>query len=208
MNKASEIIKRLKREYGNPGTALKHRNAWELLVATVLSAQCTDERVNKVTPALFKKYPSVKSMAEANLSELEKLVKSTGFYKQKAKRLKAIAEKILKDYGGKVPDSMEELLKLPGVARKTANIVLSYGFGKAEGIAVDTHVRRVSYRLGLTDNTDPVKIEQDLMKIFPKKYWALVNSLLIEHGRRVCKARKPLCNECVLKDLCPRKGVE
>ncbi len=206
-NKASEIITRLKKEYRNPGTALKHGNAWELLVATVLSAQCTDERVNKVTPALFKEYPDAESMAKADLKKLEGLVKSTGFYKQKAKRLKVIAERIVKEYGGKVPDSMQELVKLPGVARKTANIVLSYGFGKVEGIAVDTHVRRVSYRLGLTDSKDPVKIEQDLMRMFDKKDWALVNGLLIEHGRRVCKAKKPACEECVLKELCPKKGL-
>jgi len=207
MNKPLEIIKRLKKEYGNPGTALKHKNPWELLVATVLSAQCTDERVNKVTPLLFKKFPDAKAMAKADLEEIEKLVRSTGFYKQKAKRLKAIAKKVIEDYNGKVPDSMEELVKLPGVARKTANIVLSYGFGKIEGIAVDTHVRRISYRLGLTKNKDPAKIEKDLMKEFDKKYWILVNSLLIQHGREVCKARKPACEECVLRDLCPKKGL-
>ncbi len=198
-----EIIKRLEREYGKPGTALKFNNPFELLVAVVLSAQCTDDRVNKITPTLFKRFPGPKEMAEAGLEEVEELVRSCSFYRNKAKNIHAAARMIVEKFGGKVPDNMEDLIKLPGVARKTANVVLYNAFGKNEGIAVDTHVKRLVKRLGICDEKNPVKIEKELMEIVPRDYWGPVTYLLIEHGRRVCKAKKPDCAHCVLRDICP-----
>ena len=191
-----------------PKTALKHRTPLEMLVATILSAQCTDARVNIVTGELFKRYRSAEEYANADLRELEGYVKSTGFYRNKARNIKAAARMIVDEYGGGVPDSMGELLRLPGVARKTANIVLSNAFNKVEGIAVDTHVRRLSYRMGLTAEEDPVKIEQDLMGTYPRSRWGDINRVFVEHGRRVCAARKPLCRSCVVERLCPKAGVD
>ena len=198
-----EIIKILRREYKGARTALYYETPFQIMVATMLAAQCTDARVNKITPGLFKKYKTIKSFAGAKQSELEQEVRSAGFYRNKAKNIIAASNKILKDFKGRVPDTMEGLITLPGVARKTANIVLSSGFGKAEGIAVDTHVRRLSGRLGLTRHDDPNKIEQDLLKIVPKKDWLDLNYMLVSHGRKVCGARRPLCGECVLNKLCP-----
>ena len=199
-----EILKRLKKEYPDVrGTALNYSNPLELLVATILSAQTTDERVNIVTASLFKKYKEAEDYANASLEELQNDIKSINFYRNKAKYIKEACKIIVEKYGGKVPDSMEELVKLPGVSRKTANVVLSNAFRKDEGIVVDTHVMRLSKRLGLSNERDRDKIEQDLMKKYPKDSWFDIANLLITHGRRVCKARNPDCNNCVLKDICP-----
>lgn len=200
--KLKKIIELLKREYPKATTALKHADPLELLIATILSAQCTDKRVNMVTKGLFKKYKTARDYAKADIKRFEQEIRSTGFYHNKAKNIIGAARMILKDFDGKVPDSMEELIRLPGVARKTANIVLGHGFGKTEGIAVDTHVRRLSRRLALTKNDDPVKIEIDLMKITGQKCWILLSDLLIAHGRAICVAVKPKCFECVLGKLC------
>jgi endonuclease-3 len=174
-----------------------------MLFATILSAQCTDVMVNRVTANLFKKYRKVKDYAAADPAELEKDILSTGFFRQKTKSIQGSARKILREFGGRVPDTMEELMSLPGVARKTANIVMGNAFGKVEGIAVDTHVRRLSQRLGLTENEDPDKIERDLTSLIPKSKWFKLSYLLIDHGRKVCKAPTPRCEECVLSDICP-----
>jgi endonuclease-3 len=198
-----EIIKILHREYPQAKTALNYRSPFELLVATILAAQCTDERVNKVTAELFKKYPKVEDFSRAQSTELENDIRSAGFFRNKTRNIIALSKKLVEDYGGQVPDSMEELVKLPGVARKTANIVLSSAFRKAEGIAVDTHVRRLAERLGLSRQKQPEKIEQDLMKIVPLPDWLDFNYLLVDHGRKVCQARKPRCLDCALKNLCP-----
>ncbi len=199
----TEIIDRLKREYGEPRTALRFKTPFELLVAVILSAQCTDERVNKITPALFERFPGPKEMANANVEEIEELVRSCSFFRNKAKSIHNAAKMIVDRFGGRLPDNMKDLIKLPGVARKTANVVLYNAFGKNEGIAVDTHVKRLSKRLGLTDQTNPVKIENELMEIVPKKYWGPITYLLIEHGRKVCKAKNPDCKNCILNDICP-----
>ncbi len=183
--RVKEIIKLLRREYPQAKTALNYRSPFELLIATILAAQCTDERVNKVTPELFKKYPAVEDFSRAQPAELENDIRSTGFFRNKARNIIALSKKLVEDYGGQVPDSMEELVKLPGVARKTANIVLSSAFRKAEGIAVDTHVRRLTERLGLSQQKQPEKIEQDLMKIVPSSDWLDFNYLLVNHGRKV-----------------------
>ncbi len=201
--KILEIIDLLEKEYPGVRISLEHSNPFELLIATILSAQCTDKRVNEVTKTLFKKYRSPHDYIRTSQEELEKDIYSTGFYRNKAKNIRKLCEMLVNDFGGKVPDMMEELLILPGVARKTANIVLSGAFGKVEGIAVDTHVKRLSSRLGLTGNTDPDKIEKDLMEIVPKKDWAGFSLLLIHHGRNLCFAKKPLCGKCVLNRLCP-----
>jgi len=200
-----KILPLLKKEYPQAKIALNFSNSLEILVATVLSAQCTDERVNMVTKSLFKKYRKVQDYAKANLKTFEQEIRSTGFYRNKAKNIISTAQKIIKNFGGKLPDSMDKLLQLPGVARKTANIVLFNGFGKIDGIAVDTHVRRLSQRLGLTKNQDPEKIEQDLMKILDKKEWGKFSYLLINHGRKICDAKKPKCLECILQKLCPSR---
>ena len=201
--KILEIIELLEKEYPGVRISLEHSNPFELLIATILSAQCTDKRVNEVTKTLFKKYRSPHDYIRTSQEEIEKDIYSTGFYRNKAKNIRKLSEMLVNDFGGKVPDTMEELLILPGVARKTANIILSGAFGKVEGIAVDTHVKRLSGRLGLTGNTDPDKIEKDLMEIVPKKDWAIFSLLLIQHGRNICFAKKPLCGKCVLNRLCP-----
>lgn len=200
-----KILSLLKKEYPKAKIALNFSTPLEILVATVLSAQCTDKRVNIVTKSLFKKYRKVQDYAKANLKTFEQEIRSTGFYRNKAKNIISTAQKIVKDFGGKLPDSMDKLIQLPGVARKTANIVLLNGFGKVDGITVDTHVRRLSQRLGLTKNQDPQKIEQDLMKILDKKEWGKFSYLLIDHGRKVCDAKKPKCLECILQKLCPSR---
>jgi len=202
-DKVNEIITVLKNEYPGIKISLDHSNPLELLIATILSAQCTDKRVNEVTKILFKKYRTPHDYIRTTKEELEKDIYSTGFYRNKAKNIKELCKILVNEYDSKVPDTMEDLLKLPGVARKTANIVLSGAFGKIEGIAVDTHVKRVSARLGLTANTNPDKIEKDLMEIIPRNNWDIFTLLLINHGRKVCVARKPLCQECVLNKLCP-----
>lgn len=198
-----EIIARLKKEYPDARTELSWSDPLQLLVATILSAQCTDVRVNKVTESLFQKYRSAKDYAEANLEELEEDIKTTGFYHSKAKSLQGMARVLLQEFGGEVPRTMEELISLPGVGRKTANVVLGNAFGIDEGIVVDTHVKRLSRRLGLTDQEDPVRIERQLMQAVPRGEWTLFAHLLIFHGRRICKARKPDCPNCVLNDICP-----
>jgi endonuclease-3 len=204
--KVKKIIEILTKEYPNVKTTdLNFSNPLELLVATILSAQCTDKRVNQVTQSLFKKYKSVEDYANADIKTFENEIRQTGFYKNKARNIIRSAKMILEKFNGKVPDSMEKLLQLPGVARKTANIVLTCAFGKIEGIPVDTHVRRLAQRLQLTKNDDPVKIEQDLMKLVDKKYWGKFSFLLIRHGREICNAKKPKCNECAIKSLCPSK---
>lgn len=201
--KARKILSVLQRSYPKATTALIHSDPWQLLVATILSAQCTDERVNKVTPALFKKYGSVNALANASLSELERIIKSTGFYRNKAKNIIGAAKMIVGPFDGKVPSTMEELVTLPGVARKTANIVLFHAYGKNAGIAVDTHVMRVSGRLGLTRNTSPKKIEEDLMALFDRDHWGHLTNLMISLGRGPCDAKKPDCPDCPLMKMCP-----
>ena len=201
------IFRRLNRAYPDAKCALNFSNPHEMLFATILSAQCTDAMVNKVTTELFRKYPTLEDYAAADPLELQQDIKPTGFFRQKSKNLQAAARKILDEYGGKVPDTMAELTTIPGAARKTANIVLGNAYGKVEGIAVDTHVRRVSQRLGLTTHEDPVKIEQDLMELVPKSKWFKLSYLFIEHGRAVCKAPVPRCSDCVLTDLCPSSRV-
>jgi endonuclease-3 len=201
--KISEIIELLRKENPDVGVALTHSTSLELLIATILSAQCTDTRVNEVTKKLFKKYRSIHDYIAASQEELEKEIYSTGFFRNKAKNIKKMCEILVNNFNGEVPETMEELLTLPGVARKTANIVLTGAFGKVEGIAVDTHVKRLSFRLGLTENTNPDKIEKDLMKLVPENLWDIISLLLIHHGRRVCTAKKPLCKDCILKMICP-----
>lgn len=197
------IIRLLRRHYPRARTALAFGNPLEILVATILAAQCTDERVNTITPGLFRKYPTAAAFAAADRSELEAEIRPTGFFRNKAKSIMGASRRIVEAYGGAVPDSMEELLTLPGVARKTANIVLAAGFGKAEGIAVDTHAGRLSRRLGLSREEDPVKVERDLMALVPREDWLDFNFLLVEHGRALCQARTPRCPECFLGKLCP-----
>lgn len=198
-----EIIDLLEKEFPKAKIALNHANPLELLVATILSAQCTDERVNIVTKSLFKKYRKAEDYADADLAELEQNIKSTGFYRNKAKNIKKAGEMLVQKFHSQVPKTMNEMLELPGVARKTANVVLQNAFGVVEGIAVDTHVRRVSARLGLTTNEDQDKIEQDLLRIVPRDKWMRITDLLIFLGRRVCTAKKPKCDICVLNRLCP-----
>ncbi|UJX40099.1 endonuclease III [Desulfovibrio sp. JY] len=205
--RAREILRRLRPLYPGLTPALHYVSAYELLVATVLAAQCTDARVNLVTPDFFDRWPDPASLARAEVATVEEVVRSTGFFRQKAKNLVAAAKRMVEHYGGSVPDTMETLTSLPGVARKTANIVLSNALGKHEGIAVDTHVRRLSFRLGLTSSDNPIIIEKDLMPLFDRKDWGDVNHLLVLHGRAVCKARKPLCDACVLDTICPKMGL-
>ncbi|MCJ7484603.1 MAG: endonuclease III [Candidatus Aminicenantes bacterium] len=197
------IIGLLRERYPQPRTALEFGNPLQILVATILAAQCTDERVNRITPGLFRKYPTASAFASAERTELEQEIRSAGFFRNKAKSIIGAASLIVNDFAGAVPDSMAALVTLPGVARKTANIVLSAGYGKAEGIAVDTHARRLSRRLGLSRHEDPEKIERDLLAVVPKDDWLDFNVLLVEHGRAFCQARKPKCPECFLKKLCP-----
>ncbi len=205
--RAEKILKKLEKQKYAPGTALTHKNPFQLMVATILSAQCTDERVNKVTPELFKRFKTPQDFASANLTELKRLIKSTGFFNAKAKNIKNASKKIVKEFNGKTPKTMEELITLPGVARKTANIVLSYGFGKTVGIAVDTHVKRLSNRMFFSTEKNPDKIEQDLLKLIDEKDWPKINSTLIWHGRKICQARKPDCKNCVINKLCPSSLV-
>ena len=205
--KLKEIIKRLKKEYPELKTALTFSNPFELLVATVLSAQTTDVHVNKVTGNLFKKYKSIKDYAHVPLETLQKDVNSINFYKTKAKNIHESGKMIIEHFNSKVPRTMEELITLPGVARKTANIILSSAYGINEGIAVDTHVKRLSNRLGMTKNEDPVKIEKDLMEITPQSEWGNLSHLLIFHGRKICQAKKPNHKECVLFDICPSRNI-
>ncbi|OGQ45298.1 MAG: endonuclease III [Deltaproteobacteria bacterium RIFCSPLOWO2_02_FULL_46_8] len=204
--RVKKILKVLRKVYPDVECALHHENPLQLLVATILSAQCTDKRVNIVTSALFKKYPNAKSFASASLSELEKDIKSTGFYKNKAKAIKNCCHLIVTKHDGKVPQSLEELVKLPGIGRKTANVVLGVAWG-IPGIVVDTHVKRLTYRIGLTQQTEPEKIETEMMKIVPKKDWTDFGLLLISHGRAICEARKPKCEICPLNALCPKIGL-
>jgi endonuclease III len=201
----ASILERLDQMFPNATCALNHRNAWELLAATILSAQCTDKRVNEVTPDLFAKYPTVADMAHANQAELASDIRSTGFFNNKAKSLIGAAKRLLSDFGGEVPRSIEELLTVPGAARKTANVVLGTAYGIASGVVVDTHVFRISQRLDLSRSTTPEKIEQDLMKIIPQERWILFSHQLILHGRNLCAARKPKCAECPLDALCYAK---
>lgn len=206
--RATEILTRLSKRYPKPEPALNWSTPWELLVATALSAQCTDERVNMVTPVFFERWPTIPDAADADVSEIEDVVRSTGFFRNKAKNLKAAATRIMEVYDGEVPQSMAELITLGGVARKTASIVLANAFGINEGIAVDTHVKRLAFRLGLTTKTDPNQVEKDLMPLYPKEHWGNINHYLVFFGREVCPARKPKCDICELNDICPKKGVK
>jgi endonuclease-3 len=206
-SKMSEIIKKLKKEYPEPKTALNFKSPFELLVATILSAQTTDIHVNRVTASLFKKYKTIKDYAEVPIDTLRKELSSINFYNNKAKNIQTSAKMIIDRFNSRVPRTMEELTALPGVARKTANIILFNVYGINEGIAVDTHVKRLAFRLGLTKNTDPVKIEKDLMAITSKEEWGTLTHLLISHGRKICQAKKPKHSECVLYDLCPSRNI-
>ena len=200
-DRIKKILKILSRTYPDVKTALRHRSPLQLLVATILSAQCTDKQVNQVTPALFKKLRTAKDFANVPLSDLEEMVRPTGFYRNKAKAIKACCEALVEKHGGKVPDSIDDLVKLPGIGRKTANVILGSAFG-IPGIVVDTHAKRVSQRIGLTKERDPIKIEFDLMPKIPKKDWIAFSHQMIWHGRSLCNARKPKCPECPLRDLC------
>ncbi len=200
---AREIQRRLALEYPDAHCELDHRNAFELAVATVLSAQCTDKRVNMVTPELFRRWPDAAALDAAPIEAVEEVIKSTGFYRNKAKSIKGLAAMLLAEHDGEVPSTMEELVVLPGIGRKTANVVLGNVFGKNEGVVVDTHVARLSARFGLTKETDAVRIERALMPLFERDTWAQLSHLMIWHGRRTCDARKPKCNDCVLVDICP-----
>lgn len=202
-NRIDDIVSNLKMAYPQSQTALHFESPLQILVATILSAQCTDEQVNKVTPALFRKYKTAADFAHADPGTLEDEIRSTGFFRNKTKSIIKASKKIVEDFGGNVPDRMEDLITLPGVARKTANIVLSSGYKKTEGIAVDTHVKRLSNRLGLSNEKNPDKIEQDLLKLVPREEWIDFNYMLVNHGRNTCQARKPDCPSCVLKSLCP-----
>jgi len=203
--RVGRILQILDETYPNATCALKHGNAWELLVATILSAQCTDKRVNEVTPGLFRKYPAIQDFAHASSAELENDIRSTGFFRNKTKSLIGAARKILSDFGGEIPRTLEELTSVPGAARKTANVVLGTAFGIASGIVVDTHVQRVSQRLDLTKESEPGKIERDLMAIIPQERWILFSHQIIHHGRERCIARKPRCSICPLDSLCYAK---
>jgi endonuclease-3 len=205
--RAPQILARLRAVYPDARCALEHRNAFELLCATILSAQCTDARVNLVAPTLFAAYPTPDALAQARPADLEEIIKSTGFFRNKTRSLIGMAQALVAEYGGEVPRTMEELRVLPGVGRKTANVILGNAYGINEGITVDTHVSRLSRLLGLTRQDDPVKIEQDLMPLFPRDQWSLLSHLLIFHGRQVCIARRPRCGTCVLSELCPSSLV-
>lgn len=204
--RAPEALERMRREYGEQYWFLDFETPFQLLIAVILSAQCTDAMVNKVTPALFAKYGTPEKLAAAPREDVEKIVYRTGFYKNKAKNIQGAAERIVEHYGGEVPRAMGDLLTLPGVARKTANVVQEY-FGQPEGVCVDTHVGRVARRLGLTRAEDPVGVEEDLMRLYPKHEWGVVPFYFIMHGRAVCDAKKPRCGECLLADACPKRGV-
>ncbi len=205
--RTAEIIKRLKKAYPDAHCALNHTNPFELLIATILSAQCTDERVNIVTADLFRKYRGPEDFVKVSQQELERDIHSTGFFRNKAKNIKAASQRLIDVYGGEIPRTMDEILTLGGVARKTGNVVLGNAFGIASGVVVDTHVSRLSQRLGLTDEKTPEKIERDLQELVPKKDWVMFSHWLIYHGRQICNARKPKCHECVLADLCPSYAI-
>jgi endonuclease-3 len=200
---APVYAKRLEVAYGDPQPALHYENAYQLLVAVILSAQTTDDGVNKATPSLFARYPDPAALASADPADVEALVHSLGFFRQKSRNIIGTAQQIVAEFGGKVPDTMEGLISLPGVARKTANIVLGNAFGKVEGIAVDTHVFRLAHRFGLSAENNPDKVERDLMSLFPREHWHRVNYDLITHGRQVCDAKRPVCGACFLSDICP-----
>ena len=204
-DRAMAILALLKKRYPVPETMLVHENPWELLVATVLAAQCTDARVNTITPELFRRWPDPASLSLATQEELEEVIRPTGFYHSKARNLLGAARRVCEVYGGEVPARLDELITLPGVARKTANVVLFGAFGINEGLAVDTHVKRISYRLGLTAQTDPVAVEKDLMRLFPRSEWGDVNHRMVWFGRDVCHARSPRCDVCELSEICPRR---
>jgi endonuclease-3 len=203
IERTAQIIKLLKRAHPDAKCALNHSNPFELLIATILSAQCTDERVNIVTADLFRKYRKPEDYLKVRDTELQQDIRTTGFFRNKTKSIQGACKVLIEEFGGQVPQTMEELLRVPGAARKTSNVVLGVGFGIAEGVVVDTHVSRLSQRLRLTRQKDPVKIEKDLMELVPRKDWIIFSHLLIFHGRRVCKARRPLCEECVVEKLCP-----
>jgi endonuclease-3 len=204
---AARIVRRLTAAYPDARCALDYKTPLQLLVATILSAQCTDTRVNIVTKDLFKKYPDAVAFAAAKLPELERAIQSTGFFRNKAKNIKACCGELVESHGGRIPQDIDELVKLPGVGRKTANVVLGTAFGIPTGVVVDTHVARLSHRLGMTAHKDPVKIERDLMEQLPKKEWVDFSHRMIHHGRKICVARKPKCDECSLSDVCPKIGV-
>ena len=205
--RVSRILSTLHEHYPGADCALNHRNAHELLFATIMSAQTTDVNVNRVTDSLFRKYTTVQDFAEADLETFMEEIRSTGFFRNKAKNVIGAANMIMDEFGGTVPDTMDDLVRLPGVARKTANVVLGTWFGKASGFVVDTHVKRLAYRLGLTEETDPVKVERDLMDVIPQDEWIFAGHAIILHGRAICDAKKPLCDECPLRPDCPRHGV-
>lgn len=200
---AAELLQRLLGLYPDAHCELDYRNPYELAVATILSAQCTDKRVNMVTPELFKRWPTPAALAAAPREEIEQVIQSTGFYRNKAKSLSGFANRVVDEHGGEVPQEMDQLVVLPGIGRKTANVVLGNAFGINAGIVVDTHVQRLSQRLGLTKESDPVKVERALIPLFPREHWTMLSHLLIWHGRRVCDARKPRCGDCTLADICP-----
>ena len=205
--RVSEILRLLEQEYGEATCALHHEDPYQLLVATILSAQCTDVRVNMVTPDLFHRYPDPHALARAEPEELQGIIRSTGFFRNKARSLRGSAQRLVDEFDGEVPSNMPDLLKLPGVARKTANVVLGTAYGIASGVVVDTHVGRLSRRLGLTHQKTPQKVEKDLMEMIPRDEWINFAHRLIHHGRQVCQARRPRCEECAFADLCPRVGV-
>lgn len=204
----SRVVEALEHLYPDSRCALVYRNPYQLLVATILSAQCTDVRVNMVTPALFARYPDAKSLADSEQADVEEFIRTTGLYRSKAKNLRAMAAEVVELHGGEVPADLDALTRLAGVGRKTANVVLGNAFNIASGFVVDTHVKRLAFRLGLTENTDPIKIERDLIGLIDPKHWVNLSHRLIEHGRKVCVARKPRCSVCELAALCPRNGVE
>jgi len=205
---ASRVVRTLRKDYLHAECALEHRSAFQLLIATILSAQCTDVRVNIVTKELFAKYPTARDLAKVPQNRIEKLIQSTGFFRNKAKNIKACCEELVEQYDGEVPRELDQLVELAGVGRKTANVVLGTAFGLATGVVVDTHVGRISRRLGLTQETDAVKAERDLMQQLPKKEWIDYSHRIIHHGRQICKARRPLCEECSMESFCPRIGVK
>lgn len=205
--RAAEILALLKKRCPAPESLLTFKNPWELMVATVLAAQCTDARVNQITPEFFRRWPDAETLAQATQPEIEKVIHSTGLFRNKAKNLLSGAKFLLKNYNGKMPENIAELVKIPGIARKTANIILWGGFGINEGLAVDTHVKRIALRLGLTESTDPVKVERDLMPLFPKPEWGDVNHRLVWFGRDVCQARNPHCQDCEMLHFCPQRGL-
>lgn len=208
LQRATVIYDRLLKRYPDPEPELDWKNAWELLVSTILAAQCTDVRVNKVTPTLFNKWPGPAEMSKADVSDIEEVIRSTGLFRNKAKNLRAAAELVMDEFGGELPRTMKEMIRLPGVARKTANIVLSNAMAVHEGVAVDTHVKRLSFRMGFTKSTNPTVIEKDLMPLFKQENWGIANHLLVLYGREICPARNPKCDICPLNDICPQNGIE